>query len=420
MEKRRKINYSLITGTLIACMATTPVIAQTIHEKVTISPGKALSEAEESAISSAAAHVLRYIAKARGNIHAKKTNRAKADLQQALTLLQIIKAALPVAKVKDHIWVAQKHLDYESTREVTADLIPIEADLTELENIVPVDQARKHLQKSREYLKKGDKQAAKTELTAVGVALIDTEVALPLTSTKRDIAAAKALLAQNKLREADKALKLAEDGVQFMSSAVFAPVAQARNSLRQAAKDYASKDYTTAKADLRAAGTQLDKAARSADQTTRKEAARLKHTIDNLKNKMNQADTSTASTLTGLWQHSRALAKYEAEKASTDWHKSKNKGAAKANLIKAKLYLAYAETNQFINGKTTEVEAELDKTDTYLNQAAKTMDTKSQDRIKAMRIELQQIEAHAHDRGATMRLHYEKIRSDLLQSIHDL
>ena len=43
MQKRKKMNYGLIAGVLIACMAATPVMAQTIHERVTIKPGKPLT-----------------------------------------------------------------------------------------------------------------------------------------------------------------------------------------------------------------------------------------------------------------------------------------------------------------------------------------------------------------------------------------
>ena len=52
----------------------------------------------------------------------------------------------------NHIWVAGKHLDYESTEEVKPDLIPIYAALDEIEDIVPVKQARKRLDEAQDNL----------------------------------------------------------------------------------------------------------------------------------------------------------------------------------------------------------------------------------------------------------------------------
>ena len=161
-----------------------PALAKTIHEKVTVKPVKTISPAEESAISSAAAKVLRHIAKARGAIHDKDLDQAGKDLKKAQKLVTIIKRSLPTAKIKDHIWVAKKHLDYESTEEVKPDLVPIYAALDEIEDIVPVKQAKKRLDEAKENLDKGNKKAAKENLEAVDKALIYTEVDLPLTSTE--------------------------------------------------------------------------------------------------------------------------------------------------------------------------------------------------------------------------------------------
>lgn len=59
--------FRLAVGIMAASMVlSTPVLAQQIHEEVTTVPDKTLSKAEAASISSAAAHVLRQIAKARG------------------------------------------------------------------------------------------------------------------------------------------------------------------------------------------------------------------------------------------------------------------------------------------------------------------------------------------------------------------
>ena len=135
--------YLILTLLVAVVLGAGPALAKTIHEKITIKPVKTISPAEESIISSAAVKVVRHVAKARGAIHDKDLEQAGQDLKQAHKLIDIIKTSLPTTKVKDHIWVAKKHLDYESTEEVKLDLIPIYAALDEIEDIVPVKQAKK-------------------------------------------------------------------------------------------------------------------------------------------------------------------------------------------------------------------------------------------------------------------------------------
>ena len=94
-----------------------PVSAAAVQEELTITQGKTITPREEAVISSAGVKVLRHIAQARSDIRNRDVDGVKQELDQADKLLDIIQAGLPTTKVKDRIWVAKKHLEYENTEE---------------------------------------------------------------------------------------------------------------------------------------------------------------------------------------------------------------------------------------------------------------------------------------------------------------
>ena len=257
-----------------------------LNQEITIVPVRVVTPAQQEILSNAAASILRHISDARGDIHAKKPEAAKEALQKIDRLIRIIKAGRPVAKIKDHIWIAKKHLDYEDTEEVAEDLIPIYADLSDIENFVPVVQARKKLNKAKESLKKGNRKAAKEELAAVDEAVTYSEIDLPLAETERQVALAQKALDQDKLTDADKALKAAEDGVQFFSVGVEGPLGKAKKSYLQATEHYAAQKYEAAKTDLQKAAAWIKRAGQSSDKKIRQEAINLEKSIKDLEKKL--------------------------------------------------------------------------------------------------------------------------------------
>jgi len=418
---RSRILIFTIASILAASVVTTQnVLADDVHENISVTPIRIVSPDEKEIMARSAAHVLRYIADARSAIAANDIAKARADLQQSLNLIDILKLQQPTAKVRDHIWVAKKHLDYESTEEVTADLVLIEADLTEIEDFVPVEKARRHIRSARAYLKKGDKAGAKKELKAADAALIYTEVDLPLSGTERQIVAAQKALDNREPAQADKALKQAENGVQILSVAVAAPITRARDSIWQASKNFAARHYAAAKADLARASAWLDKAAQSSDKTTREQALKLKHSLEKMKRQMNMTAQGTGAGLSRLWHRAKALAERESEKALATWHKLHGESDAKKDLMEAKLHLAYAETAQFVQGKSAEVRNELDQAQSYLAKAAKNSDKALKAKIHEMGDELKQLKASLDDRSNKARARYDKLKADLRQIIHDL
>lgn len=219
---------------LAAAVISGPVLADdTIKEETTIQPGHTITPQDEARISAVAVKVLRHIADARGKLQgdSPEADKAKSELEQAEKLLDIIQAALPTTKVKDRIWVAKKHLEYEDTQEVLPDLVPIYAGLDELVSSVPTAKAKGHLDEAKQALEKGDKPKAQAQLAATDDSLLYVEADLPLSSTRHLVAEAKADLAKGNTNAADQALASAEDNVLFVSLSFQSPLTGAKAAL---------------------------------------------------------------------------------------------------------------------------------------------------------------------------------------------
>jgi len=296
MKMKPAYTNKILLFAVVAVLAAGPVTAKEaskssapeIIEDISVIPARIVIPEERAVLARAAAGILRHIADARGAIYEKNPKAALENLKKIDKQVSIIKAGRPVAVIKDHVWVAKKHLDYENSTEVAADLIPIYADLTALEDFVPVEQATKHLDKAREHLKKGDRQAAKEELAAVDEAMTYTEVDLPLAETEHQVARAREFLARNKLQDADKALKAAEDGVQVLSIGVEGPLVMAQRSLQRARKNHVVQKDAAARSDLKNASAWIDRAEQSTDKGIREKAAELGASLKKLEQQLKE------------------------------------------------------------------------------------------------------------------------------------
>ncbi len=199
-----------------------------------------------------------------------------------------------------------------------------------------------------------------------------------------------------------------------------APIAQARQSLWRATRDYAARNTVAAKADITNAVNWLDSATKSTDKNTRIEAARLKHRLKNLQGKMDKARSASGSTLLNIWQHSTALAEYEAEKFSMGLGKLHGANEIKADLIGAKLHLAFAASDHFVRGRSREVSNQLSRTEDYLNKAAQASNKVLVVKINEMRGRLKAIRHNLGDRGAQAHVRYKKLMAAMNLIIHNL
>jgi len=305
---KRSVSISLAAGLLLmGILCSGDVFAKEVEEKITITPARTISSEEESVITSAAVKVLRLIAKARAYIHEKDISHAQIELKRALTLIDIIKASVPTATVKDRIWIARKHLSYESTEKVMQDLIPISTSLDEIEDIVPVEKAREHINNAKKNLEKGNKEGASGELQLAYESLVYTEVDMPLSDTERHVKEAQGLLTKKDLVRADASLKGAEDGVQFISTISSVPVEKAKKSLSQSIRNYATGRLEAARADLREAKAYLEKTARTAGEKTKTESEKLLKDVEAIGTKMDKLDRETEQELRKIYARVKAL-----------------------------------------------------------------------------------------------------------------
>jgi hypothetical protein len=336
---------------------------------VTVTPSRSLSPREDAIISAAGVKVLRHIAQARGDIHGKDTEGAKTELDRAEQLLDIIQEALPTTKVKDRIWVAKKHMEYEDTQEVLPELIPIYASLDDLVDIMPVDTAKKHIDDAREHLKSGDKENARLALEATDAALQYTEVDLPLNTTRQFVVEAKADLSKDNAHDADRALKSAEDSVVYLSFAVEQPLFAAKALLWQAALDLEAGQNDLAKADLRDAIGYLETANASDQKPTQEAASRLLEQARQLQQDLD-AGRDIGARLRRLWERTHALADRSLEYLAADWARYRAESPIKSDLIEAKLHVANARIDRFTGNEADQAAEELNAAGRFLDQAA--------------------------------------------------
>jgi hypothetical protein len=344
--------------------------APRITEKVSSKPGNLVTPQEEAIISSAATKILRHIAQARSDIHNKDLDAAKSELGQANTLMKIIKTAMPTTVVKDRIWIAKKHLEYEDTQEVMPDLIPIYSSLDELTDYMPVQAARQHLDKAKKNLEKGKKAPAVEELNATDAALVYTEEDLPFDATRSLVADAKAALEKKDGDTADNALKAAEDNVVFLSTGIDEPLVAAKASLWQATRNYADGAYDDAKKDVKAAISELQRASEAAGQTASHDISQLIDKAKVLEAKIDKGGHSTKSELQSLWQRTAALSERAIEYMTTGWSRFRASSQLKTELIDAKLYLSYARIDQFSAMDTRQATSDLAQAENLLDKAA--------------------------------------------------
>lgn len=376
-NKIKPLTLAILVATTLGGVA--PVYATVSNEsglmaKTTIEPGKTITAEEENIISSAATKTLRHIAQARADIHDKDISAAKNELDKANTLLNIIEASMPTTKVKDRIWVAKKHLEYEDSQEVIPDLVPIYSSLDELVDYMPVKNAKSHIEKAREHMKKGDKLQAKEELEAADADLVYTEADLPLAATRRLVAETRAELEKGNADVADKTLKIAEDNVVLLSVGVDEPLVGAKASLWEATHDYVVGSYDEAKKELKMAISHLATAAKSSDAFVNKQAIRLLNSAEALGKKIDKGEDNLGPELEQLWHRSAALSERAMDYTATGWSRLRAGSTVKSDLIEAKFYLNYAQIDQISGKYSKQVKNDLEQARNYTVKAATELD----------------------------------------------
>ena len=145
-------------------------------------------------------------------INTQQYQTAEQLLSQAQELINNIQATGPTVKVIEHIRTARKQL--ERSANVPIDLAPLASEIADVQETVPVGQAREHLTTAQQNLQSNHRHEAGQNLETVEHDLVYAEADLPVSRTKADILSAEALLYQN---NPDEAAKMLQDSLNHIS-----------------------------------------------------------------------------------------------------------------------------------------------------------------------------------------------------------
>lgn len=370
---RRQTPLVIALSVLLAGSALAANPPARIVEQESVTPLRAISPADEAALSRAALKTLNRIHEARTALAGKNVSGARSALRQADSLLDIIHAALPTAQVRDQIRVAQSKLQYNDTKVIEPNLVPIYTSLDAIEDFAAVPRARAHLDQARAKLSAGDKPGAARELDAVDAALVYQEADLPLAATRGFVRAAEREIARGNLKLADAHLKAAEDNVVTYTAFVDEPIVAARANLARAQRNYVAGRLDAAKAELGRAVTQLDRAAARADASVKQYVSDLARDARTLTGRLDhraEADVHSADRdLSLLWHRSRALADRAMDYTAVGWNRMHLHPPLEAHLIEARLHARYAEIDAGLGNNPARAANDLAETRRYLQEA---------------------------------------------------
>lgn len=370
---RRPVPLALALSVVLAGQALAATPPARIVEQQSVTPLRAISAADEAALSRTALKTLNRIHDARTALGNRNLPAARTALRQAESLLDIIQATLPTAQVRDQIRVAQSKLKYDDTQVIEPDLVPIYSSLDAIEDFAAVPQARAHLDQARAKLKTGDKPGAARELDAVDAALLYQEADLPLAATRGFVRAAESELARGNATLADAHLKAAEDNVVTYTAFVDEPILAARASLARAQRQVVAGRLDAAKTDLGRAVDQLDRATQRADSRVKQDMANLAQDARTLVGKLDTAahsDTRGADRdLSLLWHRTRALADRAMDYTAAGWKRLRTHEPIKESLIEARLHARYAEIDAGLGNNPARAATDLAETRRYLEEA---------------------------------------------------
>ncbi|WP_342349652.1 YfdX family protein [uncultured Nitrospira sp.] len=378
---------------------------------------------------STAAKVLCAIARARESLYNKAFAHATHDLHRARTLIDLIKYAGPMTRVKDQLWEVKKNLGYESSEKIALDLIPIDLALTNLAYFVPVVEAKAHLHAAHTSLHNKDKVSAKAHLEALNNALVYTEGVLPLRATERHIAQAQELLAHNNIRQADVVLENAEAGIELISLRVdVVPIEQARKSFGHSMDIHPVATVEGKRTGLKQAGVWLTRHVQTGDREVTTEATAMTGMVGPLTEESGQKGRAVKPALQDLWSKTTAPAAGDATQPVVGWQTLRKYNTTnlpritklKIDLTDANFYLTYTEIFEFITHEDHKAQTAIEKAQTHLKAAEKSADGWLKGNIQAIQQESNLIHKELMNDQQSNMIRYAKVKTDVQQLLREL
>jgi len=418
---KRVISFYFIVSLLLV-KPWIPVVARAETEggTVQVGPGKKLTLEEESAISRSAVKILLHIAQAREAIHHKDLDVAREALRKSMMRIEVIKSKLPTVKAKDLISVARIHLSYESAGDVLPDLMPIYGSLNALEGLVSVETARDHVRKAEQNLRESMEKEAQKELLLAGEALIDTETDLPLDNAANFIVAAYGHLLVNEPEKADTELKAAEKAVRIVGISIYSPLFNAGRVLHDSWEKSLAGRFGEAKMDLQEARGYLVEEFGQGYAAFQGQVQDLLKDTEAVLDRVEQGGEKTASHIKGLERKAKALYKRSSEYAIAGLEETDEGSKPKAELIEAKMHIAYADIYHSTMVDEEKAEAEMEQAESYLEKACEQVSEQTRTKIETVRANLVYLKKHRQKADNSIHLRYEEMSQELSRIIQNL
>lgn len=413
--QKSPLNLALILTIVLSLVATGISVYQSGRSIWYRVPYKSISPQEEAVVDRTAVDALRHIVQARAALRGKASAIAKYEVSEATRLLDTIRGSLSPAVVKDRIWIARKHLEFEPPKEVLHDFPPIYAALDDIDAYLPTDKAKGHVDKAREHLRKDEKREAERELALADKRLVSIEVEAPLLGAQEYVSLAQHYLDSRSDAKADYALKLAERKTQAVSVIARSPLQHAKRGFWLAIKQYSAGHRAEARMYVEQAKASLEQAAKLGDAKGREEAAKLLAAVAELERKIDKGGKEGEPLIMAALAKSTALAEREAEYLSAGWAKEEEVQPRENALVEAKLHVAYAETYQVTAREPANAVKHIDRSEAYLAKflTSSTGDAARQKKIGAIEKELENLKLHPEKSGAGVQEWYEAIEMEL-------
>jgi len=196
---------TFLSKTLGVSLGLLLILSAYAEDTITVKPGPNSTPKNTARISDVANLLVDKIQQAESAIDQNELGHAQRLLSQAQDLVQNIEMTGPTARVIEHIHTARTTLETSTT--VPLDLVPLDAELTDVDKIVSVQKAREQLTLAQQNIQANQREAARKNLLAVEDNLVYAEADLPVSRTKVDILSAETLLNQNRPLEAREMLQ---------------------------------------------------------------------------------------------------------------------------------------------------------------------------------------------------------------------
>jgi hypothetical protein len=408
------LNNNIMAILLVSLMASASLAQATPGNRI-VDPDKNLTSQVESTLERTTIVAVRHIIQARSDVHRKELTSARLELEKAEKLIETIKDDLSTTTVKNFIWIARKHLEYEKPQQVLHDFPQIYSALEMISVYLPTDKARMYVDRAKVYLEKDKKWEAERELGLAEKSLIVIEVELPLLKAQRYVTLAQEYLVKNNPQKAEEALRIAEQRVMALYFGMNSPIIQARQNVWFAFQNYSTARHTEAGMHLKQARSQLEQAAAKLNAKAKEETGKLASEISALEKKLAAGEKVAESDLRTAWKKSEALAERSAAYLSAHISEAETTLGMESNLIEARLHVTYAEIYQVTTSEPDKAVEELDIALSHLQKTSESpmIDSDEGKKIKEIRNMIIDLKLMPKEKDVTVKDRYESVKNDL-------